>query len=216
MSKDLRRRQRVTLLQSVPGQAAGKRIFIKDISVNGFMVAHQEPLAKKGDAVRVEFEWEGRVARFDCELRWTHVQRVGRASYARTLYHSGCRIIGFDDESAAVIREILEHHVARALDERKANARGIPPTHVVAVQKGGASEFVRHEYVGDQWRHFATSNRTQPRGGFTVAADLTEDEVQMLREAWVQGDASMREMIRKTAELSIANKDGIPTRRYNP
>lgn len=180
------------------------------------MVVSQEPLGGKGTAVPLTFEWEGHVAAFSCELRWTHLQSVGTGMRKQIRYHCGCRILESTAETAVILRAIVADHVARALDEQKANARGIPPTAVHAVQTGVAREFVRHELTSAGWRQAATLQKAQPRDGFTVAADLTDEEVEMLRAAYASGDAAMRSVIRKTAELSIANAAGIPARRYSP
>lgn len=216
MADDKRRRHRVTLLRPLAGQASGKRIFIKDMSLSGLLIAHQERIGLAGDAVEITFEWEGRKARLTCSLRWTHVQRVGRASFTKSLYISGVHIGACSEDTASIVRDIVGEHVSRALDEQKANARGIPPTHVQSVQSGKGSEFVRHEYSGGTWRHAATFQTAQPLNGFTVSSDLSQEEVELLREAWVIADAAIRDVIRKTSELSISNKDGIPIRRYTP
>lgn len=63
---------------------------------------------------------------------------------------------------------------------------------------------LRHELSGDFWRATPTTDPKQPRTGFTVAADLPEREVNMLRETYAVSDLDGREMIRKMAALSVS------------
>lgn len=63
---------------------------------------------------------------------------------------------------------------------------------------------LRHELSGDFWRATPTTDPRQPRTGFTVAADLPEGELEMLRETYAGADLDGREMIRKMAALSIS------------
>ena len=62
---------------------------------------------------------------------------------------------------------------------------------------------VRHELSGDFWRATPTTDPRQPRTGFTVAANLPERELNMLRESYAVADLDGREMIRKMAALSV-------------
>jgi PilZ domain len=211
-----RRQERVTLLTALRGATGEQRIFIKNVSLDGLLVAHQQPLGRPGNEVRIAFSWDGHDITVRAELRWSHVQRIGTGSYAKTLYHSGCRITLMDESSRAALKGIVAEHVLRALDEQKANARGIPPQAVVAVQTGLATTYVRHELREHVWHAIATPSPEQPTNGFTVASDLTDDEVALLRDAYARGDASARAFLRQTAALSISNKDGIPIRRYTP
>jgi hypothetical protein len=114
------------------------------------------------------------------------------------------------------LRALVEAHVERALDEQKANAKGIPPIAAQSAQKGGAAIYARHEFVHGTWRKLVTSDPAQPESGFTVSSEEQREQVELLRSAYVTSDANMRTVIRKLAELSIANPDGIPTRRYTP
>jgi hypothetical protein len=63
---------------------------------------------------------------------------------------------------------------------------------------------LRHELSGDFWRATPTTDPKQPRTGFTVAADLPEREVNMLRQTYAVSDLDGREMIRKMAALSVS------------
>ncbi len=177
-----RRFERVRLLKPIQGRIGAKRVFIVDVSVNGFRVAHQDAIGGIGEQP----------------------------------LHSGLEITHTGHGARSTLRDLVHGYVMRALDERKANARGIPPLAVQYHQTATATEFVRHELIGGTWRQTATTRREQPPNGFNVAADHSDEEIDMLRDAYERGDKSARDIIRKMAELSIGSPAGIPIRKYTP
>jgi hypothetical protein len=215
-SSEQRRLQRVRLFEPLPGRIGGQRVFIVDISRQGLRVAHQESLGAHGDRHRIEFEWDGHEVSLDGTLSNTYVRRATTASSARNVYHSGFTIVGATTAAMEIVREMIVWHVERALDERKANARGIPPIAARSFQTGSGREYVRHVFTAGMWREIHTTEPKQPPNGFTISATERGPEVKMLRTAWEAGDADARLVIQKMAELSISRAEGIPTRRYTP
>jgi hypothetical protein len=215
-STDRRRLQRVKLIEPLPGNIDGQRVFIVDVSRQGLRVAHQESLGPQGERRRIEFSWEGHHVAVEGTLTHTRVQRVGVASHARSIYHSGFTIATISTRSEQVLREMIAWHVERALDEQKANARGVPATVAISFQTGHGREYVRHIFGSGKWHEVHTTDARQPSNGFTISAAESEQEVRMLRSAWEAGDNSARKMIQKLAELSISRAEGVPTRRYTP
>ena len=211
-----RKLERIRPLTPLAASAGSARAFILDASLDGFRIAHQDRLAAPGASLRFTLEWDGRIAQLECVVEWTEVQRVGKASYARTLHHSGLRLHSAPGESADVLRELIEHHVRRALDEQRANAHGIPAVAAHSYQTGRGTQFVIHEFLSGQWRTTSTTDPRQPPNGFTVSTELSEDEAAMLRAAFEAADTGQREMIKTMARLSISTPEGIPTRRYQP
>jgi hypothetical protein len=211
-----RRVQRVRLPEPLRGSAGAQRIFVMDVSVHGLRIAHQDHIGDAGDPCVVRFEWDGHTMELVCAIVRSHVQRTASPS-GRTLYHSGLELQQASAVSANLLRSLVEHYIALALDEQKANARGIPPVAAQSFQTGNARHYVRHELILGRWREVATTDATQPYNGFTVAANHTPAEVQMLREAFEAGGMSgNRELIQRMAQLSISAGEGIPTRRYMP
>ena len=216
-SNERRRVQRIRLLKPLAGRAGGKRIFVLDVSREGLLIAHQESLGRPGDRCMIEFDWDGRPIRVECELARSDVaHRVGKASYGRNIHHSGLTIRRISRASDEALRELIAWHVSRALDEQKANARGVPPLAAQSVQSGQGTSYVRHELVAGLWRETQTMDPAQPANGFTISDSQTDEEVAMLRAAYEAGDAAARTMIQKMANLSISRAEGIPTRRYDP
>jgi hypothetical protein len=206
-----RRIQRVTLLQPVPGVAAGERVQVVDASTRGVRLAHKS-LFSHGAQFAVAFEWDGQPIEFVGQVRWTKLQHTANAD----VYQSGFEIAAIDNRSRRALRGLVESLVERALDEQKANARGLPPLAPSFVPSGQSTVYARHEFINGVWMKTTTNDSRQPLSGFTVSATESRAQVQMLRSAYEVADVSMRHTIRKLAELSVSNPDGIPTRRYVP
>src|ERR1700720_4433536 len=122
-----RRFERVRLLKPIQGRIGAKRVFIVDVSVNGFRVAHQDAIGCIGEQPLLMFEWEGQNIAARCTITRTEVQLVGRAGNAKSLYHSGLEIAHAGNGARSTLRDLVHGYVVRALDEQKANARGVPP-----------------------------------------------------------------------------------------
>lgn len=211
-----RRLQRVKLLEPLPAKIDAQRVFILDVSRTGMRVAHQESVGAPGERRIVELEWDGRRVAIDCTLTHSHVQRIGTAAYARSIYHSGFTIAAASPESEEVLRAMIAWHVERALDEQKANARGIPAAAAQCFQTGKGTEYLRFELLNGAWRRTATTRPDQPAHGFTISAEEDREHIEMLCHTFANSDEPGRKLIKMMAELSISQDEGIPTRRYTP
>jgi hypothetical protein len=206
-----RRIERVTLHQPVPAVVDGEHVYVVDASTRGIRLSHSS-LFPQGAKCEVAFEWDGKPIEFVARQRWTKLQR----NSSRSGYQSGFEIASIDDGSNVALRTLIESYVERALDEQKANAKGIPPLAPSSIQSGMATLFVRHELVQGVWRKMTTTESRQPQMGFTVSSTESIHQIDLLRAAYSAADPSMRDMIRKLAELSIEHSDGMPARRYKP
>jgi hypothetical protein len=112
---------------------------------------------------------------------------------------------------------MISHFVALALDEQKANARGIPANAAQSFQSGKGTEFLRCDFIArGRWTRTKTSEADQPREGFTVSVDEDSEEIERLCTAYETGDLAGRRLIRTLAAMSISKAEGVPTRRYVP
>ncbi|MFZ2493767.1 MAG: hypothetical protein WA208_19985 [Thermoanaerobaculia bacterium] len=214
--RDRRKVQRVRLPQPLRAAVGTQKVFILDISIEGLRIVQQEPLGGRGTKCSLRFEWQGMRAFLDCEVVHVSTHKVGEGISARTLHHSGMSIANATPESRAIVRGVIEEQILRALDEQRANARGIPAVAALSFQTGKGSAYVRHELAAGRWSAHPTTDPRQPASGFTISSDQTFEEVNMLRSAYESGDASGRALIREMSELSISKSEGIPTRKYEP
>lgn len=211
-----RRFARVTLPRPIAARMNSVKVFIIDISIIGVRVAHQDELPQ-GRTYRLAFDNDGDPIAYDCEVVRTVVDRPATAPGQKVLYHSGLRLLKPIAESGAALRNMIAGHVMRALDEQKANARGVPP--MTTVFQSGMKEkatYIVYRYVRNQWQKSTSASGQQPMDGFTVSAKEDPQQVAMLCQTYETSDFAGRKMIRAMAELSIDPAESVPTRRYKP
>lgn len=210
-----RKVQRVKLPEPMRGACGLTRIFVADVSTNGLKIVHQDRVGEIGADVNVRFDWDGKTVLLSCRIVRSLVHTT--EATGKQLFHSGLAIVHASPAASANLRELIQAHVARALDEQKANARGLPAVAPASFQTGRASLFLRHELILGKWRETATTDPVQPEHGFTVSAEHTRHEIEMLRSAFERGNGKEgRDLIRRLAQLSIGTREGIPTRRFMP
>jgi len=212
-----RRVQRVRLPQPLRATIDGTRVFIVDVSLRGVRVMHQEEMAGVAQSCILRGEWDGRPLELHCTIVRTALHRSADSGGNRATYHTGLTITRAVGVSSVTLRRLVEHHVERALDEQKANARGIPAIAAQSVATGAPTTFVRHEYRMGRWREVITATPEQPDHGFTIAAHTTPAEVDMLRRAYERAKtASDLAVIRRLAEMSVNAAEVVQARRYTP
>jgi hypothetical protein len=187
---------------------------ILELSVVGFLVAHESRIAPGGEPRVLHLEWQGTVCDLECEVVRSTLWRMARSGGEKSIYHAGLRIAGVSRESFEVLREVIADRILRALDEQKANARGIPPLAAYMYQPEKGDLYRRCEWVDGEWRRSETLRPDQPENGFTISAEVHPDHVD--RQTWESTTSEGRRLTRLFAELSISKGEGIPVRRYVP
>lgn len=216
-SYDRRQFQRIGLTQPMVGTVGDVSAYIVDIAISGAKVLHQKPLPASAE-LRLSFEWQGRPLKFMCEIVGTE-QTERRTRYGvQTLYYTGLLFLRDLGDSTTILKEIIGHYVEKALDEQLSNARGIPPMAASSYQAGrkvsGYLEFVLRS--DGTWSRAVVEHPIQPKHGFTISTEETEEQIAMLCASYAEGSAEVRALIQSMAQLSISSADGVPTRRYVP
>jgi PilZ domain len=212
---EYRRIMRVSLPEPLPGVAADETMYVLDASLRGVRISHRSLFSPRTD-IPIHFQWDGKPIDVTGTVRWTRLQQLGSASYVRTMYQSGVEIVSIKEDTEGALRGLVLHQVELALDERKANAKGVPPYAARFLQTGEASTYARHEFVNGVWRKIVTKDARQPVCGFTVSTSEARDQIEILRSAYEIADTQMKRVIQKVAELTISNSEGVPMRRYTP
>jgi hypothetical protein len=207
---------RAKLTRPVAGRVGTARVFLVDVSVEGIRIAHQGAMPAVGQSCNVSFEWQGQLIELECEVIHNFLFKLAKSEGEKSTYHAGLRITNAIGDSIAGLKKLVADVVARALDEQKANARGIPAAAAEVFQTGKGTDFVRCELVDGTWRRTVTSRPEQPLNGFTVSADEAADQVELLCQTFASSDAQGRKLIQLMSEMSISKSEGVPTRRYNP
>jgi hypothetical protein len=214
--EERRRYQRVTLIRPVVGRIGAARVFVLDASLCGIRIAHQGNIPAAGSTCSILFEWESIPVLLECRITRNVLQKMARTAQEKSVYHAGMEIVRASAEAMKTMREMIASLVARALDEQKANARGIPAVVAQTFQTGKGTQFLRYELINDKWRRTETTRPDQPMNGFTISADEALPHIAMLCETYLTSDAEGRKLIKLMSELSISKAEGIPTRRYSP
>lgn len=210
-----RRYGRVRLERPLPAQFADTRVKVLEISVVGILIAHEGKIVP-GVTHELILDWHGTDLTFVCRVIRSTLWRLAKAAGEKSIYHSGLRIQESRGESLHRLRELLAERILRALEEQKANARGIPPLAAYMYQPGKGELFRRCEFIDGVWRKSETIRRDQPPAGFTISADIDPVQVDILCETWELTTDEGRRLTQMLAELSIDPTEGIPVRRYEP
>ena len=210
-----RRYGRVRLETPLPAQFGETKAKVLEISVVGMLLGHEGkiPAATTHDTT---IDWQGTKLEFLCRVIRSTLWRLARGAGQKSIYHSGLRIIEAHGDSLLRLRQLLAERIIRALEEQKANARGIPPLAAYMYQPGKGELFRRCEFIEGVWRKSETIRREQPPNGFTISADIGPEQVQILCDTWELTTTEGQRLTQMLAELSIDPKEGIPVRRYEP
>lgn len=214
MPKSERRRfQRIVPPNPIRARAGQTRVFVLDASMNGFRVAHQEPIHSP---CTLRIDWEGGPILAECVVVRQGTHRPAKTAFEKPTYHSGLHIERILPAYESALRGMIAYYVERALDEQRANARGIPATAAASFQTGKGTSFLRCDFIAGRWLRTPTMKGDQPPEGFTISADEHPDQIERLCSAYERADMPGRKLIRTFAALSISKSEGIPTRRYTP
>jgi hypothetical protein len=210
-----RRYGRIKLDEPLPARFGDTRTKAIEVSMVGFRVAHEGRLPV-GEQRPLLIEWQGASLELGCSLVRSTLWRLAKGMGEQSIYHSGLRIVESSRESFDRLRELIAERILRALEEQKANARGIPPLAAYMYQPEKGDLFRRCEFIDGVWRKTETIRTSQPPNGFTVAAEVEPYLVEMLCNTWEHTTEEGRRLTRMLAELSVSKAEGIPTRRYVP
>jgi hypothetical protein len=210
-----RRFGRIRLDLPLRARFGDSRVRVIELSISGFLIAHEGRVAP-GDTRSLHMEWEGYRLDLGCSVVRSTLYRLAKSASESSIYHSGLRIVETSREGFEHLREMIAERVIRALEEQKANARGIPPLAAYMYQPEKGDLYRRCELIDGVWRKSETTHPDQPRNGFTVSAEVSPEHIQILCETWTRTTAEGRRLTQMLAELSISKAEGIPTRRYVP
>jgi hypothetical protein len=206
----------VRLVRPLVGRVGTARVFLLEASLSGVLLAHQGNIPPEGATAVVMFEWDGIAVALECHIVRNLLQKMARNANEKSVYHAAMEITRASDNAMKTLRDMISEVVARALDEQKANARGIPAVAAQTFQTGKGSQFLRLELLNGAWRRTETTRPDQPMNGFTISADEPPEHIALLCETYASTDNENRKLIKVMAELSISKAEGIPTRRYSP
>lgn len=236
VSRDERRRQsRVRLASPLVGRIGTYGAILLDLSEGGAKLEVYSML-RTGTVLRFRFEWEGASIETDCRILSCRVARLAGGEGGATVYHARVTFVEPDGTSAVALKKIVATHMARALAEQVANAKGVIPLDEqrMPIFRGNALASNEYEQVSGQkhahllpsakvlkqrgyiccrlqretmWTRKWTSSPEQPEEGFTVSVHEAPDQIAMLCRTYRDGNRETRDLIRRMALLSIEASD---------
>ena len=197
MQPRTRRVQRIHFPQPLTGRLGRTDVDIVDLSVLGARVEHRVPL-ETGEHSRLVFAWDGEHVAADC--------RIVRSRIEKGVHRSGIEFVNLPRPLRETIRQLIEIHLRRAFNEQRRAARDVilPPLDALAAIDNG---YVCLTFENG-WLRKRTHDPGQPPEGFTISADETDSQVELLREAYERSDGAGRKLIQLFAQLSIAEAEG--------
>jgi PilZ domain len=186
-----------------------------DLSLNGARVISDARFSP-GAEHELLFSWNNMQVRLTCNVVRCTLFSFAKAPGEKSTYQTGLRIRETIGDSDRVMRDLIAWYVVRALEEQKANARGIPPLESYAYVEGKGDRYRRCELIEGKWRRSETTRPDQPPNGFTISADIRPYYVDLLCETYQMLDEDGRRLTQTLAQLSISKAEGIPTRRFLP
>lgn len=212
---DRRRFGRIYLEEPLTARIGEVHVGIVDVSLVGFRALH-EARFPPGEDREIVVNWQDREMRFACTIVRSTLFRLAKNAGEKSVYQSGVKIERSIGDSETALRDLIAHRVMRALEEQKANARGLPPIGSYTYQVGKGDRYRRCEWTEGKWRRFDTTRTDQPAEGFTVSAEVDPHQVDLLCRTYEAMTTEGRRLTKMLAELSIRKTEGTPTRRYVP
>lgn len=209
------RLQRIALTQKITGKLGSDDAILIDISLSGVLVAHQNRLPE-GAFVPLQFDWKGDTVNVECEVMRVEGHRPAISPGTTTFYRSGLVFRRQTQTSMDILKVMMTDLVERALDERRANARGVPPIAGSFVSTGRNRGYLMLRYIHGVWQRVQTGDAVQPVDGFTVSIDDDPSQIKLLCDTYEKLSGEDRKLVQKMAALSISNPAGTPARRYEP
>ncbi|HYS56216.1 MAG TPA: PilZ domain-containing protein [Thermoanaerobaculia bacterium] len=244
MSRD-RRVQRVRLSLPATGRFGANAVVVVDISVLGARIEHHTALGTAaGSSANLSFVLEDEQVSVECRVVRSRLERFSVGTDGLTVYHSGLEFLDPMQETRIQLKRIIGRFIVRALEEQKANARGLIPTSVEKMPIFRHGQLTENradvaEAIGSSvlptarvaketgyiclqleknrnWKKKRTHDPGQPVEGFTVSAAEDQSQIEMLCDAYARSDGDGRKLIQLFAQLSIIEGEGIAPGRFQP
>lgn len=228
-----RRAERIRLSESVVARLGTQGAVLIDVSLFGARVEHYNRL-RVGESRSLRLDVGNMSVAIRCSVVNSRIHRFASGDDGLTVYRSGLDFTGEEQERLASIHQFIEHARAETLTEQIANAKGFapPPKGEMPIFRGGALTsntfnvasatkdehlipdkkiardvgYIRFSKKKTSWSRVWTLDPSQPEDGFTVSANESADQVELLCNLYRDGDGKTREMIRLLAATSIEDK----------
>jgi len=186
--------QRLHLTKPIDGWFGDFSVLVVEVSASGAKIVHDDAIPH-GARGLLRFSWRG----IDVEV----LSQITRSEGARSGVH-------FLDSNTA-LREMIANSANEVLRAQQANAQGDRARNIVgdetltAASAGvrAASGSLQYHLTPTGWKCHRALLPDQPDDGFTVSANESQEQIDLLCNTYESGDAEAKRMTRMIAEVSV-------------
>jgi PilZ domain-containing protein len=194
MTEERREFQRLNLTKPVDGWFGDFSVMLVEVSANGAKIIHDDELPVGARAL-LRFTWRGE----DLEL----LAEIVRTEGAR----SGVRLIDESEQLHRLIEtsatELLRAQQANAMGDRARNVIGDATLTSASAGVRAGRGFLQYRFSAGVWKCHRALLPDQPEDGFTVSANETQEQIDLLCVTYEGGNTDAKRMTRLIAELSV-------------
>ena len=229
-----RRAERIRLSESVTARLGTQGAILIDLSLFGARVEHYNRL-RVGEVRPLRLDVGEMSLSLHVSVVNSRIHRFASGDDGLTVYRSGLDFSSENRDHLGTIGQFIEHARAETLTEQIANAKGFapPPKGEMPIFRGGALTsndfkvatakkdehlipdkkivkevgFVRFSKKKERWTQVWTLDPAQPEEGFTVSANESADQIELLCKLYRDGDSKTRDMIRLLSATSLEGKE---------
>src|SRR5207245_2729289 len=155
---------------------------------------HDDPLPKTSRGL-LRFPWRGR--------NFQILSQITRSEGAR----SGLHFLESNEELRLMVgqwaSELERAQEANAAGDRERNVVGDETLTAASAGARALSGYLQYHLTADGWKCHRALLPDQPDDGFTVSANESQDQIDLLCRTYESGDPEAKKMTRMIAELSV-------------
>lgn len=194
MIDERRQFQRLNFTKPVDGWFGDYSVMIVEVSANSAKILHDDPIPV-GARGLLRFSWRGQELELTAEIVRTEGAR------------SGVRLI----DDSKLLRDLIEASATEVLRAQEANligdrARNVVGDETLTAASAGAranTGFLQYHLTPKGWKCHRALLPDQPEDGFTVSANESQEQIDLLCRTYETGDPEAKKMTRMIAELSV-------------
>ena len=185
---------RLNLTKPIDGWFGDFSVMVVEVSVGGAKIVHDDPI-ETGARGLLRFTWRGHEIEVLSQLSRTDGARSG----LHFLEHNETLV----QQVNAWANEVLNAQQANADGNRAANVVGDETLTAASAGARAIAGFLQYHLTPKGWKCHRALLPDQPDDGFTVSANESQEQIDLLCRTYEGGDAEAKKMTRMIAGLSI-------------
>jgi len=192
--EERRQFQRLPLTKPVDGWFGDFAVMIVEVSGSGAKIVHDDAIPR-GSRGLLRFSWRGD----EIEVLSQITRSEGARSGVHFLEHNPALMRMIIDSAS----EVLRAQQANADGDRERNIVGDETLTSISAAVRVSSGFLQYHLTPDGWKCQRALLPDQPEDGFTVSANESQEQIDLLCSTYEGGDEEAKRMTRMIAEVSV-------------